>query len=166
MTLLFLFTSPEGRINRLTFLWAVLAIYILNGVVLLGSKILLLPFISAASSELTTAFSLVAFGLYLLTFWCLSCLTCKRFHDVGVFGWAAFVLFFFASAFALIVSILNTLNISHGLSYESRQVVHNIYYVLWGLTFLALVLWPGQKQRNRYGLPPGQKTMMDVAVFE
>ncbi|MDC7684265.1 DUF805 domain-containing protein [Asticcacaulis sp. BYS171W] len=143
-----------------------MAIYIFKAALIIGPKAFLRTFGAALPERAIDSLFLGIMGLNIVTLWCLSCITSKRLHDTGAVGWPAFGLFFFASAFVLAATALKALQLSTGLSGETRLVVQTIYYGLWGLTFLALLFWPGQKQPNRYGSPPGRKLTPDVDVFE
>lgn len=96
--------------------------------------------------------------------WVCFSLMSKRLHDIGVSGWPA-VFVFFSAAFALFNISLDGLGFQR-IPFSISQKAQSIYLIMLGLAHLVLILWPGTKGPNRYGLPPGQKAAAPVDIFD
>ncbi|ESQ80507.1 DUF805 domain-containing protein [Asticcacaulis sp. YBE204] len=155
--------SLQGRIARLSFLWGMLAAYGFM-IFAFGS---LYYFVGTLDIDIDLYMDVmpgIMIGFGFLMCWVFFCLTSKRLHDVGAPGWPA-VLLFAPVASALFMYGRHYLGMGVT-SPTTSQVFQSVYNGLWALGFLILLFWPGQKRANRYGPPPGQRPMTDVAVFE
>jgi uncharacterized membrane protein YhaH (DUF805 family) len=141
---MFTLSWNAGRLNRLRYLWLVVASFALW----IGALFIYLVVLSLAGINIETSASFGGIALpilpfYFLLLWVQLCLSVKRFQDLNLSGlWALAVLG---------ISLLANYFLQMGEGFYSLSLG---LYIITVLAAVALLCWPGTEGENNFGEDP------------